>query len=72
MLVTVFKFMQAALNKIKVPTKEEKIIQCRDIIERNLVLIISYTGFRRLYLGININGMYYKIKIGDSPDLTLV
>ncbi|KJW07761.1 putative integrase [Orientia tsutsugamushi str. UT144] len=72
MLVTVFKFIQAALNKIKVPTKEEKIIQCRDIIERNLVLIISYTGFRRLYLGININGMYYKIKIGDSPDLTLV
>ncbi|KJV69759.1 putative integrase [Orientia tsutsugamushi str. UT76] len=44
---------------------------CRDIIERNLVLIISYTGFRRLYLGININGMYYKIKIGTSPDLTV-
>ncbi|KJW01960.1 putative integrase [Orientia tsutsugamushi str. Sido] len=66
MPATVFKFTQVVLNKIKVPTKEEKIIQCRDIIERNLVLIISYTGFRRLYLGININGMYYKIKIGYS------
>ncbi|SPR02429.1 hypothetical protein [Orientia tsutsugamushi] len=68
MPVTVFKFTQAALNKIQVPTKEEKIIQFRDITQRNLLFIISYTGFRRLYLGININGMYYKIKIGDSPN----
>ncbi|WP_371222073.1 hypothetical protein ACA351_08705 [Orientia tsutsugamushi] len=51
MPVTVFKFTQAALNKIKVPTKEEKIIKfSRDIIQRNLLFIISYTGFRRLYL----------------------
>ncbi|KJW07579.1 hypothetical protein OTUT144_0364 [Orientia tsutsugamushi str. UT144] len=71
MPVTVFKFTQSALNKIKVPTKEEKIIQCRDIIERNLVLIISYTGFRRFYLVINIGGIYYKIKIGTLPDLTV-
>ncbi|SPR08478.1 Arm DNA-binding domain-containing protein [Orientia tsutsugamushi] len=70
MPVTVFKFTQAALNKIKVPTKEEKIIQFRDITQRNLLFIISYTGFRRLYLGININGMYYK-KLGNSPDLTV-
>ncbi|SPR09890.1 integrase [Orientia tsutsugamushi str. Gilliam] len=59
MPVTVFKFTQAALNKIKVPTKEEKIIQCRDKKERNLLFTISYTGFRRLYLVININGLYY-------------
>ncbi|KJV73865.1 hypothetical protein OTSUT76_2990 [Orientia tsutsugamushi str. UT76] len=26
---------------------------------------------RRFYLGINIGGIYYKIKIGDSPDLTV-
>ncbi|KJV70954.1 Arm DNA-binding domain-containing protein [Orientia tsutsugamushi] len=72
MPVTVFKFTQSALNKIKVPTKEEKILKFRDIIQRNLLFIISYTGFRRLYLGININGVYYnKIKIGDSPDLTV-
>ncbi|WP_289844167.1 hypothetical protein [Orientia tsutsugamushi] len=36
-----FKFMQAALNKIKVPTKEEKIIPCRDKKERNLLFIID-------------------------------
>ncbi|WP_371218231.1 hypothetical protein ACA350_10270 [Orientia tsutsugamushi] len=71
MTVKVFKFTQSALNEIKVPTKEEKIIKCRDLIERNLLFIISYTGFRRLYLGININGVYYRIKIGDSPDLTV-
>ncbi|KJV53641.1 putative integrase domain protein [Orientia tsutsugamushi str. Gilliam] len=64
--VTLFKFTQAALNKIKVPTKEEKIIQFRDIIERNLLLIISYTGFRRLYLGININGIYFTNVYGKS------
>ncbi|SPR10704.1 Arm DNA-binding domain-containing protein [Orientia tsutsugamushi] len=71
MPVTVFEFTQSALNKIKVPTKEEKILKFRDIIQRNLLFIISYTGFRRLYLGININGVYYRIKIGDSPDLTV-
>ncbi|WP_342638726.1 Arm DNA-binding domain-containing protein [Orientia tsutsugamushi] len=71
MTVKVFKFTQSALNEIKVPTKEEKIIKCRDLIQRNLLFIISYTGFRRLYLGININGVYYRIKIGDSPDLTV-
>ncbi|KJV72719.1 phage integrase family protein [Orientia tsutsugamushi str. UT76] len=71
MPVKVFKFTQSALNEIKVPTKEEKIIKCRDIIQRNLLWIISYTGFRRFYLGINIGGIYYKIKIGDSPDLTV-
>ncbi|SPM44890.1 integrase [Orientia tsutsugamushi] len=41
MPVTVFKFTQAALNKIKVPTKEEKIIQCGDKKERNLLFIIE-------------------------------
>ncbi|WP_342638312.1 Arm DNA-binding domain-containing protein [Orientia tsutsugamushi] len=66
MPVTVFEFTQAALNKI-----EEKILKFRDLIQRNLLFIISYTGFRRLYLGININGVYYRIKIGDSPDLTV-
>ncbi|WP_223845017.1 Arm DNA-binding domain-containing protein [Orientia tsutsugamushi] len=71
MPVILLNFTQSALDKIKVPTKEEKIIQFRDTKERNLLLIISYTGFRRLYLGININGMYYKIKIGTSPDLTV-
>ncbi|WP_371218621.1 Arm DNA-binding domain-containing protein [Orientia tsutsugamushi] len=71
MSVIVFKFTQAALNKIKVPTKAEKIFKFRDTKERNLLFIISYTGFRRLYLGININGIYYKIKIGNSPDLTV-
>ncbi|KJV73967.1 integrase [Orientia tsutsugamushi] len=71
MPVKVFKFTQSALNEIKVPTKEEKISKFRDLIERNLLFIISYTGFRRLYLGININGVYYRIKIGDSPDLTV-
>ncbi|KJV53390.1 hypothetical protein OTSGILL_0760 [Orientia tsutsugamushi str. Gilliam] len=71
MPVTVFEFTQSALNKIQVPTKEEKILKFRDIIQRNLLFIISYTGFRRLYLGININGVYYRIKIGDSPDLTV-
>ncbi|KJV76825.1 Arm DNA-binding domain-containing protein [Orientia tsutsugamushi] len=71
MPVKVFEFTQSALNKIKVPTKEEKILKFRDIIQRNLLFIISYTGFRRLYLGININGVYYRIKIGDSPDLTV-
>nr|WP_258230816.1 Arm DNA-binding domain-containing protein [Orientia tsutsugamushi] len=34
-------------------------------------MIISYTGFRRFYLVINIGGIYYKIKIGISPDLTV-
>ncbi|KJV54052.1 hypothetical protein OTSGILL_0259 [Orientia tsutsugamushi str. Gilliam] len=34
-------------------------------------MIISYTGFRRFYLVINIGGRYYKIKIGTSPDLTV-
>ncbi|SPR13653.1 hypothetical protein [Orientia tsutsugamushi] len=58
MPVTVFKFTQAALNKIQVPTKEENIIQFRDTKERNLLLIISYTGFRRFYLVINIGGIY--------------
>ncbi|KJV76854.1 Arm DNA-binding domain-containing protein [Orientia tsutsugamushi] len=71
MPVKVFEFTQSALNKIKVPTKEEKILKFRDIIQRNLLFIISYTGFRRLYLGININGVYYRIKIGDSLDLTV-
>ncbi|WP_371219823.1 Arm DNA-binding domain-containing protein [Orientia tsutsugamushi] len=71
MPVTVFEFTQSALNKIQVPTKEEKILKFRDLIERNLLFIISYTGFRRLYLGININGVYYRIKIGDSADLTV-
>ncbi|KJV75586.1 Arm DNA-binding domain-containing protein [Orientia tsutsugamushi] len=71
MPVTVFEFTQSALDKIQVPTKEEKISKFRDLIERNLLFIISYTGFRRLYLGININGVYYRIKIGDSPDLTV-
>ncbi|BAG41193.1 Arm DNA-binding domain-containing protein [Orientia tsutsugamushi] len=71
MPVTVFKFTQSALNKIKVPTKEENIIQFRNTKERNLLLIISYTGFRRFYLVINIGGIYYKIKIGTSPDLTV-
>ncbi|SPR03889.1 integrase [Orientia tsutsugamushi] len=71
MPVTVFKFTQSALNKIKVPTKEENIIQFRNTKERNLLLIISYTGFRRFYLLINIGGIYYKIKIGTSPDLTV-
>ncbi|KJV52561.1 putative integrase domain protein [Orientia tsutsugamushi str. Gilliam] len=40
MTVKVFKFTQSALNEIKVPTKEEKIIKCRDIIQRNLLWII--------------------------------
>ncbi|WP_050731364.1 Arm DNA-binding domain-containing protein [Orientia tsutsugamushi] len=71
MSVIVFKFTQAALNKIKVQTKAEKIFKFRDTKERNLLFIISYTGFRRLYLGININGIYYKIKIGNSQDLTV-
>ncbi|WP_371222453.1 hypothetical protein ACA351_11655 [Orientia tsutsugamushi] len=48
MSVIVFKFTQAALNKIKVPTKEENIFKFRDTKERNLLFIISYTGFRRL------------------------
>ncbi|SPM45277.1 integrase [Orientia tsutsugamushi] len=71
MPVKVFEFTQSALNKIQVPTEEEKILKFRDLIQRNLLFIISYTGFRRLYLGININGVYYRIKIGDSPDLTV-
>ncbi|WP_371222666.1 Arm DNA-binding domain-containing protein [Orientia tsutsugamushi] len=71
MPVILLNFTQSALNKIKVPTKEEKIIQFRDTKERNLLLIISYTGFRRFYLVINIGGRYYKIKIGTSPDLTV-
>ncbi|WP_371253160.1 DUF4102 domain-containing protein [Orientia tsutsugamushi] len=69
--VILFNFTQSALNKIKVPTKEENIIQFRDTKERNLLLIISYTGFRRFYLVINIGGIYYKIKIWTSPDLTV-
>ncbi|WP_371218661.1 tyrosine-type recombinase/integrase [Orientia tsutsugamushi] len=71
MSVILLNFTQSALNKIKAPTKEEKIIQFRDTKERNLLLIISYTGFRRFYLVINIGGRYYKIKIGTSPDLTV-
>ncbi|SPR11601.1 Arm DNA-binding domain-containing protein [Orientia tsutsugamushi] len=71
MAVILFKFTQAASNKIKVPTKEENIIQFRDTTERNLLLIISYTGFRRFYLVINIGGVYYKIKIETSPNLTV-
>ncbi|WP_371220654.1 Arm DNA-binding domain-containing protein [Orientia tsutsugamushi] len=71
MPVILLNFTQSALDKIKVPTKEEKIIQFRDTKERNLLLIISYTGFRRFYLVINIGGRYYKIKIGTSPDLTV-
>ncbi|WP_041621654.1 Arm DNA-binding domain-containing protein [Orientia tsutsugamushi] len=71
MPVILFNFTQSALNKIQVPTKEEKIIQFRDTKERNLLFIISYTGFRRFYLGINIGGIYYKIKIGTLPDLTV-
>ncbi|WP_371218378.1 Arm DNA-binding domain-containing protein [Orientia tsutsugamushi] len=71
MSVTLFNFTQSALNKIKVPTKEENIIQFRDTKERNLLLIISYTGFRRFYLVINIGGIYHKIKIGTSLDLTV-
>ncbi|KJW06368.1 putative integrase [Orientia tsutsugamushi str. UT144] len=62
MPVTVFEFTQSALDKIQVPTKEEKISKFRDLIERNLLLIISYTGFRRFYLVINIGGIYHKIK----------
>ncbi|WP_371218894.1 hypothetical protein ACA350_02450 [Orientia tsutsugamushi] len=71
MPVILLNFTQSALNKIKVPTKEEKIIQFRDTKERNPLLIISYTGFRRFYLVINIGGIYHKIKIGTSPDLTV-
>ncbi|KJV74921.1 hypothetical protein [Orientia tsutsugamushi] len=41
MPVILFKFTQSALNKIKIPTKEEKIIQFRDTKERNLLLIID-------------------------------
>ncbi|SPR13965.1 hypothetical protein [Orientia tsutsugamushi] len=41
MPVTVFEFTQSALNKIQVPTKEEKISKFRDLIERNLLFIIS-------------------------------
>ncbi|KJW06788.1 putative integrase [Orientia tsutsugamushi str. UT144] len=37
MPVTVFEFTQSALDKIQVPTKEEKISKCRDLIERNLL-----------------------------------
>ncbi|SPR08296.1 integrase [Orientia tsutsugamushi] len=65
MPVTVFEFTQSALDKIQVPTKEEKISKFRDLIERNLLFIISYTGFRRLYLGININGVYYSTNVGN-------
>ncbi|SPM46015.1 integrase [Orientia tsutsugamushi] len=43
MPVILLNFTQSALNKIKAPTKEEKIIQFRDTKERNLLLIISYT-----------------------------
>ncbi|KJV73737.1 hypothetical protein [Orientia tsutsugamushi] len=58
MAVILFNFTQATLNKIKVLAKEENIIQFRDTKERNLLLIISYTGFRRFYLVINIDGVY--------------
>ncbi|KJV52518.1 putative integrase domain protein [Orientia tsutsugamushi str. Gilliam] len=40
MPVILLNFTQSALNKIQVPTKEEKIIQFRDTKERNLLLII--------------------------------
>ncbi|WP_371254032.1 hypothetical protein [Orientia tsutsugamushi] len=41
MPVTVFEFTQSALNKIQVSTKEEKILKFRDLIQRNLLFIIS-------------------------------
>ncbi|HJD56059.1 MAG TPA: tyrosine-type recombinase/integrase [Rickettsia endosymbiont of Pyrocoelia pectoralis] len=69
MVKKVFDFTYESINELKIPTKEKGREVYEDEIIENLLVIVSYGGSKRFYYGTVIGKKYYRIKIGNFPNL---
>jgi len=69
MIEKVFIFTDDSINKLEIPEKDREVY--KDEIVENLLIIVSYGGSKRFYYGTVIEKKYYRIKIGNFPNLSV-